>query len=332
MIDFSQLHILIVDDEVMLRSVIVDFLSLMGVSQLDSAEDGQEALDKLRAQPADAMFDCIISDIRMPRMELSELLQYMGEEFPGVSVIATSGFSDMQSACEIFEKGAHDFLGKPLNLDQLEEALTWTVQRQALLSHAQTLTGAPSPTDYQTFQDQLYVVTGVVQSKMQHAARVGRLACAIETGMKDQVQNDLRLMAHLHEIGTGIQVIDLCHEARELADDERRLVRMQGNISGRIVAHTIGRPDLKEIIASHSHWGRLARELKVTQAVAASPTIWLGLLNAVDGYLTPRADRPALTTDALKQLLETKLLVNAKLEGHPLLGQWNIVERMYPGL
>src|SRR5262249_1638562 len=105
-LDPTQLRVLVVDDEPMLRSVIEEFLDLMGFSDHFVAGDGEEALDILH----DHEIDCLVSDIRMPKMELNELLPILGQEFPGLVVIATSGCNDFDSAYNIFHAGAHDFL------------------------------------------------------------------------------------------------------------------------------------------------------------------------------------------------------------------------------
>src|SRR4051812_48867184 len=112
----GDLKILVVDDEAMLRSVIHDFLNMLGFTDHLMAANGLEAVEALRAQPIDLM----LSDIRMPRMELQDVLPIVKSEFPDLAVIATSGLSDFENAATIFAGGAHDFLGKPLDLRALE--------------------------------------------------------------------------------------------------------------------------------------------------------------------------------------------------------------------
>ena len=92
----------------MLRSVIEEFLGLLDYQTFRMACDGREALEMLRAEPC----DCMLSDVRMPEMDLEELLGYVSKEFPDLTVSATSGYSDLEHAVEIMGRGAHDFLGK----------------------------------------------------------------------------------------------------------------------------------------------------------------------------------------------------------------------------
>ncbi|MRR32696.1 response regulator [bacterium] len=101
----SSLRLLVVDDEPMLRSVIEEFLTILGYTQHHMAGDGQQALEVLRNHP----IDCILSDIRMPELELEEMLGIVRKQWPDSVVIATSGYSDMESAANIIGKGAADF-------------------------------------------------------------------------------------------------------------------------------------------------------------------------------------------------------------------------------
>src|SRR5687768_3759499 len=95
------MRLLIVDDEPMLRSVIQEFLEMLGYTNFSVAGDGREGLEVLRAKP----IDCMISDIRMPEMELEELLGIVRQEYPQLIVIATSGYSDFSTYANILRRG-----------------------------------------------------------------------------------------------------------------------------------------------------------------------------------------------------------------------------------
>lgn len=322
----AEMHVLIVDDESMLRSVILEYLDLIGVKSCLMAEDGQQALEILRSQPPGEPIHCMISDIRMPRMELKELLGHINKEFPEIMVVATSGYSDMGSAHEIFEKGAQDFLAKPLNLDYIEYVLDWYVQRSQIIGAAQD---ALESGDYTALHGALTANQGLYAEKMRHAARIGELAEKIETGLKPGQRADLLMLAHLHEIGEGIQILDLCGQPRDLIDEELELVRSHAFISGRIVARAFDRSDLQEIVASHLNWEKIAVDLSQREAIEQSLTIWLGLLNNIDGRLSDRPDRAACSSKELKASLQNLFVGQCSLDSHPILDQWNVVEEYY---
>lgn len=106
--------LLIVDDDPDLLSMLKELLEEHKYRVL-SAGDGIEALEVL----AEHAVDCVISDVRMPRMTGVQLLAAMRSRgFHGVPLILASGFSDVtrQSAIAL---GAIDLLSKPYNFDSL---------------------------------------------------------------------------------------------------------------------------------------------------------------------------------------------------------------------
>ena len=129
------LHVLITDDEPMLREVIAEFLDCLDFCTCAEAGNGAEALEYLEAHRV----DCLLSDIKMPRMGLEEALPRITREYPETIVIATSGYSDLEVASKIFRLGAHEFLAKPLDLDLLEDALKWIARRNSILEMAESL-------------------------------------------------------------------------------------------------------------------------------------------------------------------------------------------------
>jgi YesN/AraC family two-component response regulator len=79
-------RILIVDDNVLMRKLIVNLFSKDDVI-LDEAGDGQEGLMKMNNNP----YDLVITDLIMPGMEGIELIRRAKQNFPGVKIIAISG-------------------------------------------------------------------------------------------------------------------------------------------------------------------------------------------------------------------------------------------------
>lgn len=328
----GKIRILIVDDEPMLRSVIQDFLLMLGFEEQFVASDGMEALEVIRANT----IDCMLSDIRMPKMELEELLGVIQKEFPKLIVVATSGYSDLASARNIFNKGAHDFLGKPLNLDALELALQWITERRKVLLLANHLFGQPvlpiPPSEAESRIDELIeaLVGGIhhFQSKIRHAVRIANLARRLQTDLEAEANLDLRTAILLHELGTGYQIQTLCRQPRRLDDEERRLVQEHARITGRLVAHSLDRPDFNTIIGRHLGWQTLPPQ-RDGGSNAEYIALWLGILNAIDGYLHDRPDRPGVSTLQMKDMLAKKVKKQPLAPIAALLDQWDKVEGYY---
>ncbi|QRK04492.1 protein kinase [Archangium violaceum] len=85
------------------------------------ASDGEDALEKLRQHPDT---DVVLSDINMPRMDGLTFLARVGEVNPLVKVIMVSAYSDMSNIRVAMNRGAFDFLVKPIDFQDLEATLT----------------------------------------------------------------------------------------------------------------------------------------------------------------------------------------------------------------
>ncbi|MFY0582547.1 protein kinase domain-containing protein [Cystobacter fuscus] len=103
--------------------------------------DGEDALEKLRQHPDT---DAVLSDLNMPRMDGLTFLSRVGEVNPLVKVIIVSAYSDMNNIRVAMNRGAFDFLVKPIDFQDLEATITKTIQhvktsRQLLQSTEENL-------------------------------------------------------------------------------------------------------------------------------------------------------------------------------------------------
>ncbi len=116
------LKVLVVDDEMFVRKGLVmetDWASL-GFVVAAEAENGLEALDAVhKCRP-----DLIICDIRMPKMTGIEMLQELRREGNDVSIIFLTAYSEFTYAKEALKLYAFDYLLKPFEDGELEEAVT----------------------------------------------------------------------------------------------------------------------------------------------------------------------------------------------------------------
>ena len=110
-------HILVVDDEPLLRDLIVRFYSTIGYTAVAVAS-GEEALEQL----AQGNIDVVVTDIQLPGMNGTELVAKMKEHYPDVPVMVITGYSDIHIAIDVLKNGACDFIVKPCNLTSLQES------------------------------------------------------------------------------------------------------------------------------------------------------------------------------------------------------------------
>jgi two-component system response regulator FlrC len=109
----SQYTILIVDDEELIRSLVVTFLSKLGHLCL-KAIDGVDALDKMEGNKIDA----VITDIKMPNMDGITLTSEISIKYPGLPIMVMTAFDEEYSAGIAISAGAREFIKKPFSLDE----------------------------------------------------------------------------------------------------------------------------------------------------------------------------------------------------------------------
>jgi CheY-like chemotaxis protein len=106
--------ILVVDDEDALRTVLSSELESEGYI-VATAGDGDEAISILQGK----LFDLVLLDIKMPRVDGFEVLRFIKERYPATKVIMLTGFADLKNAIESKKLGAEDFVSKPYDLVDL---------------------------------------------------------------------------------------------------------------------------------------------------------------------------------------------------------------------
>ena len=110
--------VLIVDDEAVGLDYLRETLEGDGYRTV-TARDGQEALERFRAEDPDA----VITDVRMPGLDGHELLRRIKQENPGVPVVLVSAHGEVQSAVAAMRDGAEDFLMKPFTPDDVRSVV-----------------------------------------------------------------------------------------------------------------------------------------------------------------------------------------------------------------
>jgi len=119
--------ILVVDDERSMR----EFLGIMlakegyGVTQ---CPDGETAL----RQVEEDIFDLVIMDIRMPKMDGIAVLERIKEITPETIVIMITAFASTDTAVRAMKKGAYDYITKPFKIDEIKLIIRNALEKKAL--------------------------------------------------------------------------------------------------------------------------------------------------------------------------------------------------------
>ncbi|MBI5954824.1 MAG: response regulator [Chloroflexi bacterium] len=114
-----KLDILIVDDDQRMTRTLMDILTLAGHNVVE-AHSGPRALEKVQAQ----MFDCVLTDVRMPGMDGVELHRHLRAAQPGLPVILMTAFAADSLTRQGLEEGVVGVLDKPLDVSHLLSFLT----------------------------------------------------------------------------------------------------------------------------------------------------------------------------------------------------------------
>ena len=122
--------ILIIEDEPSIRRVLVKILAEEDKShKIDEAENGIEAINKIKKDS----YDLIISDIKMPKVDGIEVLDFSMKNIPETPVIMISGHGDLELAVESMKKGAFDYISKPPDLNRLLTTVRNALDRKKLV-------------------------------------------------------------------------------------------------------------------------------------------------------------------------------------------------------
>ncbi len=112
------MKILCVDDErttLMLTSRAIE--RACPEDQIITATSGEEAIEIVNTMP----IDLVITDLMMPGLSGIDVLEAAKRERPSTEVVMVTAYSSVESAVEAMQKGARDYLPKPINIDLLME-------------------------------------------------------------------------------------------------------------------------------------------------------------------------------------------------------------------
>ena len=130
--------ILVVDDEPDLEILVRQkFRRRIRAGELEFlfAQNGAEALERVRERPD---VDMVLSDINMPVMDGLTLIGQLREVSPMIKAVVVSAYGDMENIRTAMNRGAFDFVTKPIDFDDLELTVTRTLEHLEMLREAVT--------------------------------------------------------------------------------------------------------------------------------------------------------------------------------------------------
>ncbi len=127
-------RILLADDEVKLAKFLATVLEQQG-HEIVRVEDGRAAL----AAVAQAPFDLVVTDLRMPGLDGLEVLKGVRKRPEAPDVIVMTAHGTQQIAVQAMKEGASDYLVKPVAVDEFRVRIQKILERRALIARADRL-------------------------------------------------------------------------------------------------------------------------------------------------------------------------------------------------
>ncbi len=118
--------IMVVADDEGILNLLERFLVSLGYETI-VADNGEEALEKMNEKP-----EIVILDMMMPGMNGFEVLEKIKEQAPSTEVIVIIGLDETELGVECLERGAFEFMAKPLNFDHLKFLLEFKLKQMGV--------------------------------------------------------------------------------------------------------------------------------------------------------------------------------------------------------
>lgn len=129
-------RILIVDDDASIRSTLSEYFESFGHNVV-TAVDGEDALKKF----APGKFDCVISDLMMPKMDGLELLKLIKMQDCHSFFLMITGYPNIDNAVNAIKAGAYDYITKPFNMEDIRVKVERALDARKTEKSLKTATG-----------------------------------------------------------------------------------------------------------------------------------------------------------------------------------------------
>lgn len=159
----AQVKVLIVDDEPLLKTLIQQkYRSKIQTNEMvfAFANNGIEALKLLKEDEA---IGVIFTDLNMPEMDGMTLLSHLTELNRLYRTVVVSAYGDMENIRHAMNRGASDFITKPINLKDLDITINKTIEQFILLQQ-----GEKAQHQYLEIQNELKIASSIQQAFIPH--------------------------------------------------------------------------------------------------------------------------------------------------------------------
>ena len=258
--------LLVVDDEEPIRNALRKFLVQQGF-EVVTAAGGEEALEILQRQRITGM----LLDVNMPGINGVELVPQIMEIEPTIALLMLTAVNDATSAALCMQRGAYDYLIKPIDLGHLSRAVHQALRRRHTLLEGQQINQwlkdevtarVAERRLEQANQERISVATlealvNALEAKdpylRGHSARVADLSAmvAAQMGITDEQIEAVRTAGRLHDIGKiGIRE-EILNKQGPLTKEEFEHVKQHVTVGSQILAPLVHLGEVIGFVRSH---------------------------------------------------------------------------------
>jgi putative two-component system response regulator len=322
MADSPVVSVLVVDDEEPIRNALARYLAKQDF-QVFTAPSGEEALTQLRAHEDIALMLC---DIRMSGMSGVDIVPLALEVSPDLAILMLTAVNDATTAALCMQRGALDYLTKPIELLELGRTIQRVLKRRDMLIGKRELDQhIKEEVERRTAEFQLErarlervsvatleVLINALEAKdpylRGHSARVADLAATIaaQLGLPDDEIEHIRLAGRLHDIGKIGTREDIQNKHGKLTPEEYEHIKQHVVIGSQILAPLQHLGTVIDVVRGHhERWdgtgypdGRRGEDIPLAARVIGAAEVW-------DALSTSRPYQEKLTDDqALRRMGE----------------------------
>lgn len=262
----APVSLLVVDDEEPIRSALKKFLASRGYEVL-TAGSGEDALSILQR----SKIACLLVDVRMPGISGIDLVPRIIELEPNAAILMLTAVNDATTASLCMQRGAMEYLTKPIDLDDLHRAIQRALKRrETMLESNQINQWLKEEVALRTAELRreranlqrisvatLEVLVNALEAKdpysRGHSARIADLSAMVAAELKlaDEDIEAIRTAGRLHDIGKiGIREEVLIKQG-PLTDDEYEHVKQHVVVGSQILAPLTHLKNVIHYVRSH---------------------------------------------------------------------------------
>jgi len=263
-------RILIVDDEVPLRTSLARYLVGRGY-EVAQAGSGEEAIRALQREK----LACVLLDIGLPDQSGIDLVPRLLTLEPTLAILMLTGVADVSTAALCMQRGAFDYLAKPIELTELVGAIGRAIERRDQLLHEHRSSDLLKDEvarlvievhrqqarfeklSVATLESLVYLLEAKSSYLAGHSVRVVQVAAslAVQLGRSDEDIEVVRLAARLHDLGMICIDDHVLSKQGRLTDEEFEQIKRHTIVGAQILGPIPNLAVVSSFVRGHhEHW------------------------------------------------------------------------------